>query len=228
MKLKETSEFPSPTHPIVKFPQRWFILATLAIIGKIIMLTSAWLLPFASEFSLISDHISELVLGSYGFVQTAAFVISGLTTLGLAFAIRKFTIRLWPSLIGSILVGIYGIGGILAAIFPTDRVDSAADLETLSKVGAIHVGVAIIAILSMVVGMFILTWNFRRQVNWQPFIVGFVLCSGSTLALFFAQTQGHLAGLMQRLLITAISLWLILVAVRVRLIAALYTNTSNK
>ena len=58
------------------------------------LLASAWLLPFASEYSLIGDNISEMALGRYGFVQTTAFLISGLTTVGLAFAIQQLTIEL--------------------------------------------------------------------------------------------------------------------------------------
>lgn len=221
MKSESKTDMSSPSHrTVVEHPQRLSLLATLAIVGTVTLLASAWVLPFASEYSLIGDNISELVLGRYGFVQTAAFVISGFATLGLAFAVRQLTVGSWGSVIGSLLVAIYGAGAILAAIFPTDRIDNPGDIESLSTTGTIHVAVAFVSFLSIVIGMFVLAWTFRRLARWQPGLLWLVLLSGSALALLFAQTQGPLVGLMQRLLVTVISAWLILVAFRVRAIAA--------
>lgn len=62
-------------------------LAILAVIGETVLLASAWLLPMASEYRLVGDNISELALGRYGFIQTVAFVISGLAVIGLAYVI---------------------------------------------------------------------------------------------------------------------------------------------
>ena len=69
------------------------LLATLVIVSKVIFLTVAWLLPALSQFSLLGDNISELAIGRYGYVQTVAFVISGLGTIGLAYAIKKLTAK---------------------------------------------------------------------------------------------------------------------------------------
>ena len=93
-------------------------------------------------------------------------------------------------------------------------------MESLSTTGTIHVAVAFMSFLSIIFGMFVLAWTFRRQARWQPGLLWLVLLSGSGLALLFAQTQGPLVELMQRLLVTVVSAWLILVAVRVRSITA--------
>jgi hypothetical protein len=74
------------------------------------------LLPIWSQYSLIRDNISELALGRYGFLQTAAFVLAGLGTLALAFVIRQLTKGSWGSRVGSLLVGVYGAGAILSAV----------------------------------------------------------------------------------------------------------------
>jgi hypothetical protein len=124
-------------------------LATLAVIGETVLLASAWLLPLGSEHRLVGDNISELALGRFGFIQTLAFVISGLAVIGLAYTIHQLTRGSLGSFLGSLLIGIYGVAGLVVAIFPTDRI-----------------------------------------------------------------------GLMQRLMITAVSGWLILVALRVRNIAS--------
>lgn len=192
----------------------------LVIVGQVIFLASAWFLPFASEYSLIGDNISELALGRYGFVQTAAFVISGLTTLGLAFAIRQLTVGLRGSIIGALMVAVYGAGALLSAIFPTDRIDSAADIAALSATGIVHAAGAVISFLCIIVGMFVLAWTFRRAARWRTLTPWSVLVAGGALALLFVQAEGPWVGLMQRLLLSVIATWLILVATRVRSIAA--------
>jgi hypothetical protein len=208
----------------VRHSQRLSLLATLAIVGQIVILASAWLLPLVSEFSLIGDHISELVLGQYGFVQTAAFIISGLGTLGLAFALRKLTIGAWGSFVGSLLVGIYGAGAILIALFPTDRIDSPADVLSLSMTGLIHVIVALVSFLCVVVGMVILTWTFSRNARWRSLTTWFALFATGAVSLMIAQSLEPITsprtGLTQRTLVTIIAAWLILAAFRVRSIVA--------
>jgi hypothetical protein len=196
------------------------LLAVLAIVGQVIVLASAWLLPAVSEFSLIGDNISELVLGRYGFVQTAAFVIAGLGTLALAFAIYQLTAHSWKSSIGSLLVAVYGVGAILIALFPTDRIDSQADLGSLSPTGAIHILIAFVSFLCIIAGMFLLTWAFMGKARWRSFRPWLMLFPAGALSLFFVQTEGPLVGILQRMFITIVSVWLILVAFKVRSIAA--------
>jgi hypothetical protein len=197
-----------------------FQLAGLAIVGHVFLLISAWFLPIASEYRLIEDNVSELALGRYGFIQTIAFLIAGVGTLGLAFAIRRLTEGAWGSLIGSLLIAIYGVGAILEAIFPTDRVDIAADVLSLSPTGTIHVLVALVSFLCITAGMVVLTWTFSRTARWQSLTVWFALLATGAVSLFIAQVieqgQGPLVGLTQRLFLTIISAWLILAARRVR------------
>jgi hypothetical protein len=207
--------------------QRLSLLTVLAIIGQVILLASAWLLPVVSEYSLVGDNISELVLGRYGFIQTVAFVIAGLGTLGLAFAIRQLTVGSWGSLIGSVFVAINGAGTFLVAFFPTDRIDSPADLESLSTTSMIHIALALVSFLSIIVGMFVLTWTFRRQARWRSFSPWSVLFAAGALSLLFVQTQGPLVGLMQRLLVATIAICLVLVALRVRSIAAPWATSAS-
>ena len=66
-------------------------LALFALLGQLVLLASVWFLPLVSEHGLIADNISELVLGRWGFIQTLAFVLSGLGVIGLSYAIRRQT-----------------------------------------------------------------------------------------------------------------------------------------
>ena len=195
-------------------------LAVLAVVGQLVLLASAWLLPAISEYHLVGDNISELAIGQYGFLQTLAFVISGLGVLALAYAIHRLTAGIRGSLLGSVFIGIYGVGALVVAIFPSDRIDSKADVWTQSTTGWIHSITAFVAYLSVITGMLVLTWTFARDMHWRSLVVGSALLAGAALALLFVQSEGPWVGLMQRLTITAISGWLILVALRVRSVAA--------
>lgn len=195
-------------------------LALFAGVGQVILLASAWLMPLASEYRLVGDNISELVLGRYGWVQTLAFVISGLGVIGLAYTIYRLTSGARGSILGPLLIGIYGLGAVVVAIFPTDRIDSTADVYSQSVVGWIHSLTAFVCFICMVVGMFVLTWTFSRLARWRSLVVWSALLAGAALALLFVQMEGPWVGLMQRLLVTAISGWLLLVASRVRTIAS--------
>jgi hypothetical protein len=77
-----------------------------------------------------------------------------------------------------------------------------------------------VCFLCVVIGMFVLTWTFSRLARWRSLVVWSALLAGAALALLFVQMEGPWVGLMQRLLITAIGGWLLLVATRVRTIAS--------
>jgi hypothetical protein len=196
--------------------RRQSLLAALAIVGQLIFAASALLLPIWSEYGLIGDNISELALGRFGGAQTAAFLIVGLATLGLALAIRELTAGSWGSLVGSLLVAVYGAGAILSAVVPTDRIDGQADLSSLSATGTLHIGISIVSFLSVIVGMFVLTRTFARDDSWRSFPRWAVCFPAGALVLMVLQTQGPLVGLMQRLFVAVISAWLILVALQIR------------
>jgi hypothetical protein len=195
-------------------------LALFAVVSQAVFLASAWLLPLASEYRLVGDNISELVLGRFGWVQTVAFVISGIGIIGLAYAIYRLTSGARGSILGPLLIGIYGFGAVVVAIFPTDRIDSRADVYSQSVVGWIHGLTAFVCFLCVLVGMFVLTWTFSRLVRWRSLVVWSAILAGAALALMFVQREGPWVGLMQRLMTTFISVWLLLVANRVRTIAS--------
>lgn len=201
-------------------PKRLSQLAWFAILGHVILFASAWLLPIVSEYGFVDDNISELALGRFGVVQTVALLIVGLGTLGLAVAIRQLTAGSRGSLTGSLLLGIYGAGAILSAIFPTDRIDRPADLSSLSMTGTIHVAVAVVSFVCAIVAMFVLSWAFMRQAQWRRDSRWWMLFPAGALALLIVQAEGPLVGLLQRMLVAVISAWLVLVALEVHSIVA--------
>ncbi len=188
----------------------------LAVFGQVFLLASAWLLPFFSEYGLVDDHISELVLGRYGFVQTAAFLVSGVGVLALVYLLRGRLPRSAFSSVGLWLLAIYGVGAILAGVFPTDRIDSPADLQSLSAVGIVHSVISLVSFVAIVLGMFSLTWAFSLKAAWRRLTVWSALLAGSALPMFLSQEQGSRTGLYQRALVTFVALWIMMVAIKAR------------
>jgi hypothetical protein len=159
--------------------------------------------------------MSELVLGRFGWVQTVAFIIAGIGTLALAYALRHLTAGTWGSRVGSLLVGVYGVGAILVAIFPTDRIDSPADVASQSTTGLIHVTISLVSFVCMIVAMFIFTRTFALEPRWRVLTPWIVLLPASALSLLFVQSEGPWVGIMQRLMVGVIAAWIIVVAIRV-------------
>src|SRR5699024_5166807 len=135
------------------------------------------------------------------------------------------TMGSWGSLVGSLLVGVNGLASVLVAFVPTDSIDSRADAQSLSTAGTIHVALAVVAFLCIILGMFVLTRTFMQKACWQRFSRWLMLLPAGALSLFFVQTQGPVVGLMQRLLVSVIAIWLILVAFKVCSFAA-YRNAA--
>lgn len=202
-------------------------LAAVAIIGQIVLLASALLLPLVSEYRLIGDNISELVLGRYGWVQTLAFIIAGIGTLALAYAVRQLSAGTWGSRVGSVLVGIYGAGAILVALFPTDRIDSPDQVWAQSTTGMIHIAISTLSFVCMIVAMFVLFRTFLLDARWRPLTPWIVLLPCAAFSLFFAQGEGPWVGLLQRLMVGVISVWIVIVALRVQVLASGLAITHN-
>jgi hypothetical protein len=195
------------------------LIAAGAIVGLAIYAATALLLPLLSEYSLTKDYISELAIGRYGYLQRAAFFATGLGTVALAEGIRMATKGTWGSRWGSLLVGKYGIGAILVAIFATDEIDSTGRVVSPTSVGIVHMVVSALAFVAVIAAMFVLSRTFKRHTRWQAFWPWTLVLAVIALVGFFGQSAGPWVGVSQRIFVGTITLWLVLVAFWLRSIA---------
>jgi hypothetical membrane protein len=211
----------SPPSATRQEARRLELIAVVAIVGQAFFAATALLLPFVSEYSLTSDYISELAIGRYGYLQTAAFFAVGSGTLALAVGIRVATKGSWGSRVGSVFIGLYGLGGILVGIFPTGEVDAAGSVESPTSVGIVHIGVSALAFVFGIAGMFVLSRTFKRDARWRAFWPLSLVLAVAALVAFIVSvpSQGPWVGLIQRIFIGTIILWQVLVAFRLRSIA---------
>ena len=208
--------------PSITFQEarRFELIAAVAIAGLAIFAATALLLPLVSEYSLTADYISELAIGRYGYLLTAAFFATGLGTLALAVGIRMATNGSWGLRLGSALIGLYGIGAILVGIFPTDEIDPAGRVESPTLVGSVHIVVSALAFVLVIAGMFVLSRTFKRDARWRAYLPWSLMLAVAALVAFIAwPSEGTWVGLIQRIFIGTIMLWQVLVAFRIRSIA---------
>jgi hypothetical membrane protein len=199
--------------------RRLELIAAGAIVGLAFFAATALLLPLVSEYSLTADYISELAIGRYGYLQTAAFFAVGGSSLALAVGIREATKGWWGSRMGSTFFGLYGLGGVLVGIFPTDEVDAAGRVESPTSVGTMHSVVSALAFVFGIAGMFVLSRTFERDARWQAFWPWSLMLAVAALVGFFLLNEVLWVGLTQRIFVGTILLWLVLVAFWLRSIA---------
>jgi hypothetical protein len=117
------------------------------------------------------------------------------------------------------LVGLYGVGLILAGIFPTDEIDPAGRVETPTSMGAVHIVASALAFVFGIAGMLVFSRTFKRDARWQAYWPVSLALSFVALIGFFLQNEGPWVGLSQRIFIGTVFLWQVLVAFWLRSIA---------
>ncbi len=117
------------------------------------------------------------------------------------------------------MVGLYGVGLILAGIFPTDEIDPAGRVETPTSMGAVHIVASALAFVFGIAGMLVFSRTFKRDARWQAYWPVSLALSFVALIGFFLQNEGPWVGLSQRIFIGTVFLWQVLVAFWLRSIA---------
>ena len=205
-------------------PNRLLLAGVVAgAVFVVVFLVAGWIRP---GYEPIRHPVSSLALGPGGWVQVGNFLVAGVLTVIFAVGLRR-SLRPGPgSIMGPVLIGVWGVGLLGAGAFATDPVSgyppgtpSLADPTTWH--GIVHDAFSLPAFLGLAGSMFVLTYAFARRRAWAwsvysglsgiAFAVGFVLASaGFSQASAFVGT----AGLWQRLTVGIGWLWLALLAVR--------------
>ncbi len=119
-------------------------------------------------FDITRHPLSLLAVGDGGWLQTANFVLTGLLAIGCAVGLR---IRLRSGrggVWGPLLISIYGLGMITAALFPADPVlgfppgTPEGVPDTLSRNAVLHGAGFFLAFGSLTVACFVLARRFRQ------------------------------------------------------------------
>jgi hypothetical protein len=195
-------------------------IAIVAIAGIAYFATIIIALHFLRpDLNPLSQPTSEYAVGSYGFLMTSAFLSMSLASFALVIGLYQGVPERARSRIGLLLLGIWGVGVLIAMIFPID-VEGAP--QTLS--GTIHGINGRLAFLSLTAGAILVSRRFKQDEKWRPFHSTALILSLVMLAAFIATflniaTGTGFAGLCQRVFLAAFVTWFFLTATRLRAIA---------
>jgi hypothetical protein len=192
-------------------------LATIALVGVAYFVIIIAVLHFLRpELNPISRPTSEYAVGQYGFLMTSAFFSMSLSSLALVIGLYRGAPQRVRSRIGLALLGVWGVGVLIAMSFP---IDPEGAPQTLT--GTIHRINGPLAFLSLTVGTILLSRRFEQDEQWRPLHRTALILSLVMLTAFVANflsivTAAGFAGLCQRIFLVAFVTWFFLTAARLR------------
>jgi hypothetical protein len=171
------------------------------------------------DLSPISSPISEYAVGPNGLLFTSALLTWGIASLALAAGLRRGIGPPGPSRTGLALLTVFGVGLIIASIFPMDVPFPPADFPPghFTAAGATHITSATVATICFPCMALLLSKGFEKDPRWRSFRrPARVLALGSLAAvvgLFVASgVDIHLFGIAQRIVAAFALMWQFLTA----------------
>ncbi len=192
-------------------------LTTLALIGiayfVIVIVTLHFLRP---DLNPISRPTSEYAVGPYEFLMTTAFLSMSIASLSLVIGLYKGIPRSARSRIGLILLGIWGVGVLVAMSFP---IDPEGSRQTIT--GIIHRINGPLGFLSLTLGSVLVSKSFGRDKHWRPIYRSALSLSLIMLVTFIITavnmtTDSGFGGLSQRIFLIVFTTWFILTTLHLR------------
>ena len=197
------------------------------------------------SYSLIRSWTGNYDLGSYEFLIASTFFSLGLGSLALCFGLQQGLPPPARSWIGLFLLSIWGVGMLVAGVFPANEAGSTVPhMATVLIAGIfpveveaypetafsfIHILALIFTLPILSLGTILLSRRFKQDGNWQPvhpmtMILAAVMCIASILSiptLLFPGLLGFISFDPLVFIMTGLFagiVWLFLVTARLRLL----------
>src|SRR5215218_5558403 len=170
---------------------RWVArLVLVAIIGAVYFIVALTAMHFLRPHDLVryGTNVGFYSVGPYGSIFVAAFIALGLAGLALALGLRRAVASSRSLQVGSVLLGLFGIGWIVGGIF-RDAPDLAS-LEPVLKENVpsastmVHGLGSFGGLFLLMAGMLILSMAFKRDERWRSFWIPSLILGLATVALF--------------------------------------------
>jgi len=203
------------------FSRKWFrrltllCLSTMAgAIGPILFILVVFIIDFMQpEQNPIYETVSELVHGSYGWVQTISFVIFGVLLMIFALRLYLATSPKTRSILGAFFIGIAGFSFLMLGAFPSEASTMDSTPQPL-----LHNIAAGITGASFVLGCSSFALYFKTDPRWTKYWIYTAITSIACLffALLWALTPLglHAKGLDQLLMLVSGFIWLEVISIK--------------
>lgn len=151
------------------------LAAWTGIIGPLLF-TACFLLQEAfrqDEYSPMAEPVSALEAGPNGWIQQVNFVVFGVLSIIFAIGLHRGLRETRLGFLGPLLIGISGVGNVLAAVFPLKE-DAAG--ETYDPGG--HTVAGILFFLTSSVALLVLSRRLRQDDRWRG-LAAYVAVAGA-------------------------------------------------
>lgn len=185
-------------------------LSTIAFIFPLLFIVACLFLNLIrTDYNPLTHPMSDYAVGRWGFIMSLAFMLFGSGLIALVIVMYFIGPRSTLAKVALVFLSICGIGLFAAAFFRTDL--PGAEPTTS---GQIHIIDAIINLLSITIGSFLLSVSFRGDKTWRPFYkLSFLLASLIILAFlgwFFSPDRIY--GLANKIFAISLTFWVIFTA----------------
>jgi len=224
-------------------PRGWTVrLAFVGIIGAVfyVLAIAAMHILRPHNVELYDNTMSAYSVGPYGSISIAGFIALGLGALALSAGLRRAVISSRALRVGSVLVGVFGAGWLLAGIFrfapDVASLEPTIQGESTTIAGIIHGLAGFGGIFCLIAGMLVLSRAFERDERWRSFWLLSLTLGLATLLLFVlglfilnsptevpccpTGSAAWWGAVEWRFFVGAFVLWLLLTAVRLRSVPA--------
>lgn len=158
------------------------------------------------------NAISEYVHGRYGALMTSTFFVQSIGSIAVAMLAMRMRPKKRKALIGGVFFIIAALGSALAGLFPADQISQ----TSLTSTGIIHTVGGLMRFISLAVTLPLLSSVLKKNERWQKQgrtlnILG-ILFVVIFLGTIFVLAPMNLFGLGQRIFITIVLAWMVIVS----------------
>lgn len=191
-------------------------LALVGIVGPVVW----WLLillngALTPGYSHIGDFISTLgaIDAPYASIQKLNFAVFGGSILALSLGIHHWFDTGRRVRVGTVLLGTFGVGVVLAGVFPEDPT------APESTVNFLHNLVSTVAFASGTVGVSLVSRRIRNDDRWPSYPYEWLWTVAVVLVTFVVFmysvfTESEVVGFTQRVFVGVLSLWVVMQSYR--------------
>jgi hypothetical membrane protein len=201
------------------------VLSWLAVLAPIAF-TIAWIVAEVLQdgYSPRRDYISELAAldARHAWIMITGFLLLGAGTVALGAGLAG-ALRGRPARIGSILLALAGVGIIVAGLARNDcrsRLDACAariDAGDVSWHSVTHDLVSLVVFLALIAAPLVFARALRGDESWRD-LRAYSITTGvvglGLLVLLFSGVTGSWTGVVQRVLVTVLLLWVAILGAR--------------
>ena len=156
-------------------------------------------------YNVLQNAISQLSLGDVGWIQITSFLLTGLLAVACAIGVRRTLKGQKGGGWGALLIGTFGLGLIVAGIFPPDPAfgfppgSAPGPATTMSAHASLHALGFFISMLSAIIDCFVFVRRFGSvgQRGWRTYslISGIGVPVLIVLSIFFMSWSGAIVAL---------------------------------